>query len=266
MNVLSRLLQLDLPLFQAPTSGRPQAVPDEPRVIAIAGQVVHYVVRRSARRRTLGLVIDAKGLRALVPLRARQAEIERLIQNNARWVATKLREWQGAASAATRAWTPADPLPLFGHPLPLKVAPGRAGLARFDDLLILTVPRPEAGEAVIRVLREELKSIARMHFSQRLSHYSAAFGVATPDLRLSRAETRWGSCARDREGNHRVSLNWRMVHLDTTLSDYVIAHEIAHVKHMHHGPRFWSAVARLVPDYEVRRDAMRRLAAALPQL
>jgi hypothetical protein len=257
------LLQLELPFL---LGADPSVAPEEKRAIPVAGRVVDYAIRRSARRRTLGLTIDGRGLRVLAPLKARQADIERLILANARWVVTKLKEWQDPARAEARAWTLADPLPLLGRALPLKVAPGRAGLARFDDLLILTAPRPDADEAVRKVLREELKSLARDHYGARLAHFCARFGVVTPELRLSRADTRWGSCARDRHGNYRISLNWRMVHLDPALIDYVIAHEVAHVKHMHHGPRFWAAVARLLPDYEGRRDAMRHVARSLPEL
>lgn len=265
-----RLLQLELPFFGTPLLGRRDAKPaapvEERRGIPLHGQVVDYAIRRSPRRRTLGLTIDTRGLRVAAPMKARQADIDRLILANSRWVLAKLAEWQRPEHAAARAWSLADPLPLFGRTLPLKLAPGRPGLARFDDLLILTVPRPHAETEARRHLRELLKAEARSHFTLRLAHYCATFEVGEPQLRLTRAATRWGSCSRDREGAHRVSLNWRMVHLESRLIDYVIAHEVAHMRHMHHGPRFWSAVGRLYPDYEAARDEMRRISLLLPEL
>lgn len=287
------LLQLELPFFKslgtpsppsaAPSSAsspvpdqakprrgtrkvQPTAPPDEPRLIALDAQVVHYTIRRSVKRRTLGLTIDMRGLRVAAPLRAKQGDIERLILANAQWVQAKLKEWQRPAHLPARGWMPTDPMPWFGTPLPLHVAPGRSALACFDDRLILTVPAPEAEAGVRKHLREHLKARAREHFSLRLAHFCAQFGVDMPALRLSQAATRWGSCARDREGRHRVSLNWRMLHFAPPLIDYVIAHEVAHIKHMHHGPRFWAAVGRLYPGYEAARDEIKRRALELPEI
>ena len=265
------LLQLELPFFGALRDGRkppqlPAVLPEEQHEIILHGQLVPYAVRRSARRRTLGLTIDTHGLRVAAPIKAREADIERLISSNARWVLAKLLEWQQPEHAAARAWALGDPLLYLGTARALKVAPGKPGLAVFDDCLILTVPRPHNQTETRTRLRELIRDQARLHFGLRLTHFSAQFGVAEPQLRLTRAVTRWGSCARDREGSHRVSLNWRMIHLQPRLIDYVVAHEVAHMKHMHHGPRFWAALARLYPGYEAAREEMRRISLLLPEL
>ena len=272
------LPQLELPFFwnkpAAPDgklkngsrSRSSAAPPEEPRSASLGGQEIKYTVRRSAKRRTLALTVDTRGLRVAAPLRARQADIDKLIYDNARWVLTALREWQQPAQLAARAWRPGDALPLLGVTRPLRVAPGRPGLAKFDDLLILTVKDPQDEKLVRAKLRDALKDEARVLFAQRLAHYAKTYGVAIPELRLSQAETRWGSCARDRTGQHRISLNWRMIHFEPHLIDYVVAHEVAHVKHMHHGPRFWAAVGKLYPDYATIRDEIKRRAKELPNI
>jgi len=284
-------LQLELPFFRSPvpagdrvsgggtpdgkaggksggkvTDNHPVVPPDEPRHILLGNQPVSYQIRRSAKRRTLGLTIDTKGLRVAAPLRASQAEIDKLIYANTRWVLAKLKEWQRPEHMAARGWQLGDPLTLLGTARPLKVAPGRSGLAKFDDLLILTVPNPLAEAAVRAKLRESLKEEARAWYEPRLSHYCDTYGVPVPTLRLSQAATRWGSCARSAEGEHRVTLNWRMIHFPPHLIDYVIAHEVAHIKHMHHGPRFWAAVGKLYPDYTGARDEIKRRALELPEI
>ena len=263
------LFQLELPLFGrtrdgSGTSGRP--APEEKRCIALNGSLVEYAVRRSARRRTLGLTIDTRGLRVAAPVKAKQADIERLIKHHAAWVVAKLREWQRPEHAAARAWSLAEPLPWFGQSLPLKVAPGKPGLAVFDDMLILTVPRPDDESATRERLVALIKEAARADFTGRLERFTSAYGAPLPQLRLTRAATRWGSCARDAAGGHRISLNWRMIHLAPRLIDYVVAHEVAHMRHMHHGPRFWAAVETLYPDYLCARDEMRRMSLLLPEL
>lgn len=271
-------LQLELPFLRAPDSSgtrepkrrapaSPQALPpDEPRSILLGNQTVRYLIRRSAKRRTLGLTIDTRGLRVAAPLRASQAEIDKLIYANTRWVLAKLKEWQRPEHLSARGWQLTDPLPLLGGTRPLKVGPGRAGLAKFDDMLILTVPRPQDEAAVRARLRDSLKEEARAWYALRLTHYCQTYGVPVPTLRLSQAATRWGSCARSREGEHRVTLNWRMIHFPPHLIDYVIAHEVAHIKHMHHGPRFWAAVGKLYPDYVNARAEIKRRALELPEI
>ncbi len=291
------LPQLELPFFwtktpapQAPRAGSPVGIgpkpaeqtgnaakngsrssssgqlPEEARQISLGGQVVNYVVRRSSRRRSLALQIDTRGLRVGATVKARQSDIERLIQTNARWVLTHIKEWQRPENQAKRAWMPGEALPLLGVTRPLRIAPGRTGLAKFDDAMILTVPTPNDENVVRKQLREMLKAEARTWFAVRLAHYADRYGVATPALRISQAESRWGSCSRDREGAHRVSLNWRMIHFEPHLIDSVVAHEIAHTKHMHHGPRFWGAVAKLYPDYESARTEIRKRAFELPEI
>ena len=240
--------------------------PEEPRTIHLGGQEVSYVVRRSAKRRTLSLQVNTHGLRVAAPLKTKQRDIDEMLLTNARWVLAALKEWRHPAQLAARAWAPGLPIPLLGVTRPLRVAPGRAGLAKFDDTLILTVPRPDDEAAVRAGLRAAFKAEARDWFGTRLAHFAGRFGVDTPALRISQAESRWGSCSRDREGAHRVSLNWRMIHFEARLIDYVVAHEIAHVKHMHHGPRFWAAVAKLYPDYVNVRGEIKRRALELPEI
>lgn len=264
------ILQLELPFLRGPRgddrSPAPEPPPEEPRRILLGSQVIDYLVRRSAKRRTLGLTIDTRGLRVAAPMRASQAEIDKLIYANTRWVLAKLKEWQRPEHLAARGWQLDDPLPLLGVARAMKIAPGRPGLAKFDDLLILTVPNPQAESAVRAKLRDLLKEEARDWFAPRVAQYCQAFGVETPSLRISQAATRWGSCARSAEGEHRITLNWRMIHFEPRLIDYVIAHEVAHVKHMHHGPRFWAAVGKLYPEYVQARDEIKRRALELPEI
>ena len=72
-------------------------------------------------------------------------------------------------------------------------------------------------------------------------------------LALSSAQTRWGSASADGS----IRLNWRLVHLPMSTIDYVVAHELAHLRHMDHSPRFWDVVRSVMPDYEVVRSGLR---------
>ena len=81
-----------------------------------------------------------------------------------------------------------------------------------------------------------------------------------PTLALSAARTRWGSCS-TKSG---IRLNWRLIHFPQDIVDYVVAHEVAHLREMNHSARFWALVGQLYPDYATARQTLRKLAADCP--
>ena len=100
---------------------------------------------------------------------------------------------------------------------------------------------------------------ARRHFTARLDHFAPLLDVRWTSLRLSSAQTRWGSAKADGS----IRLNWRLLHYRPAIIDYVVVHELAHLRVMDHSPRFWGTVATVVPDYPVLRHALREQPAPL---
>lgn len=238
------------------------------RSLLLDGQVVAYALRRS-RRRSIGLSIDQRGLRVGAPLGAPLAEVEGVIRQHQAWVLNKLEAWQQRAAAEPPPLVLADgmKLPVLGQEAELWLQPGRRGVHWIPRglgggwLLQLGHGRqPRAGE-LDRALERALRQRALDHFAPRLAEYCARLGVAVPPLALSAARTRWGSCSRQSG----IRLNWRLLHFPPTLGDYVVAHEVAHLREMNHSPRFWQVVAALYPDHLQARAELRRLASALPR-
>jgi len=96
---------------------------------------------------------------------------------------------------------------------------------------------------------------AQSYFRGRVERYSAVLGIEPPRVFISNAQTRWGSCNANRE----VRLNWRLIQASPHIIDYVVAHELAHLKEMNHSARFWRVVERMCPGYQTARtelDAM----------
>jgi predicted metal-dependent hydrolase len=93
------------------------------------------------------------------------------------------------------------------------------------------------------------KRAALAHFAARTAQLARAARIAPPHLRLSSATARWGSCNTDRE----VRIAWRLVKAPQELIDYVICHELAHLRHMNHSAAFWAEVERQCPAYRVLR-------------
>lgn len=235
------------------------ASPEPTHRIVIAGQAVAYHLKRS-RRRTIGLAIDHRGLRVGAPLRSRQGDIEALIRQHGQWVLDKLAVWRDRPAPSKLEVTDGTVIFAVGAPLTVAITP--AGRARWqfagDTVHLGLSPTVDANQLLEKALREK----ARQLFAERLAHYAPHLGVAPPPLRLSSARTRWGSCSH----HGGISLNWRLVFMPLAIIDYVVAHELAHLREMNHSPRFWSVVEQLCPDWRARRLELRQLGRQIPIL
>ncbi len=242
--------QAELPFTDRPTL----AANETPRAIALGDRIVPYVLRRS-RRRSIGLSIDQRGLRVGAPERASLADIEALIRQHSGWVTQKLDEWRGRRGPPPRRIADGAEILYLGAPLKLSLMTGGNQL-RWDDAgpprLTIALRAPADAE---RLLERALRAKARALFRERLAHFAARLGVVTPPLALSSARTRWGSCSL-RSG---IRLNWRLIHCRLQLIDYVVIHELAHLREMNHSRRFWAIVGQHCPDYRILREELKRL-------
>ena len=242
-----------------PSPARPEAAPRVAHQIDIAGQQVAYQLKRS-QRRTIGLSIDHRGLRIGAPLRARQGDIEALIRQHGQWVLDKLAAWRDRPAPEKLIVTDGTVVFALGEPLTVAIGEGKRASWQFagDRLQLTLSPTVDANQLLEKALREK----ARATFTERLAHYAPLLGVGLPPLRLSSARTRWGSCSH----HGGIALNWRLIFMPLAIVDYVVAHELAHLKEMNHSPRFWSVVEQLCPDWKARRLELRRLAHQIPKL
>jgi predicted metal-dependent hydrolase len=94
---------------------------------------------------------------------------------------------------------------------------------------------------------------AKQLFEERLNHFAPALGVRWQRLSLSSAGTRWGSASADGS----IRLNWRLIHFKLSVIDYVVVHELSHLRVMDHSPRFWDTVRNIVPDYAELRGQLK---------
>ena len=250
-------MQLELPLAVAPVA----APAGTQRNIQLEREVVVYRLRR-ARRRSIGLVIDDGGLRVAAPGHTPVAEIEAFIREKARWVLRKLSDWRAAPKPPVVNWSDGTRIDLLGTAVRLEFMPGRRDVCLEDGRLgIGLLPRGEPAALRKRGIAW-FKDKARSLFGERLALYAARLGVPPPTLALSNARTQWGVCRQD---GH-VRLNWRLIHLPLHLVDYVVAHELAHLREMNHSARFWAVVGSLYPDYAAARAELRDCSHRLPVL
>src|SRR5688500_11232573 len=243
--------QLDLPLAyrQQQAVGR--------AYLALEGTLVSYTIKRSLRRRAISILVDEEGVRVGAPWSAPQNAIERLLRKHSAWVLRKLEEWQVRRPPARR-WADGETLMLLGNPFTLRVVQQRVPVRISGTELVVGMAD---GASVARQVHEWMHDQALACFAERVEHYRKRLGIETvPQVLLSSARTRWGSC----HASGRIHLNWRLVPMPARLLDYVVAHEVAHLLEMNHSQRFWLIVGKLVPDYaacrrELRHDGHRYL-------
>jgi predicted metal-dependent hydrolase len=259
-------LQLQLPLFDSIDPAAPadwpgiEGSPGADRLILLEGQPVRWQLVR-ARRRSIGFQIDHRGLRVSAPRWVSLREITGALEARSGWILAKLVEWrrhtEREAAYATR-WQDGGEVRLLGEPLRLCIDPLARGIEHCGDLLRIDTPPGADAEQIRQRVEAWLREQARTVFGQRLPIYAERLGRGPARWGLSSARTRWGSCSRDGS----IRLNWRLIHFPLELIDYVIAHELAHLAELNHGPRFWSTVGSLFPEFESARRRLRSQALA----
>ena len=267
----SGLARQDLLAPSADSSGTPTAVvPDSwppalpnGRTLQMGERTLHYALKRSARR-TIGFTVDDRGLSITAPRWVTLADVEAAIVEKQRWIFAKLGEWRHREARRVLPnvqWRDGAELPFLGRPITLQLE-SPAGALMFDaDTRVLHLAMPtHADEQQIKDrVQGWLQHQARRLLAERLEIYADKLGVRHTGFALTSAATRWGSCTAD----GKIRLNWRLMHFPLSMIDYVAAHELAHLKEMNHGPRFWDTVESIFPEF---RDARAQLRAHPPEL
>jgi predicted metal-dependent hydrolase len=230
------------------------------RKLTLAGGLsVTYALKVSARRRTVGLQVDERGLTVHIPTRMPQHALESLLRNKSDWIARKLAKWQHKPAAIV--WRDGVRLRHLGQSVQLCLRrDARSRAVEFDGgRLHLAVTDPDDVHTVQRKVIQWYAKQARSDYARRIELLAAKLGVSTPPLFLSSARTRWGSCNSKGE----IRLSWRLIQAPPHIIHYVIAHELAHLKEMNHSPQFWAWVEKLCPEYQIARQELKALSAHL---
>ena len=247
------LLAFDLPHSVA----TPQVSSASERRLAVADRILVYQLHR-VRRRTIGFQVNERGLTVRAPRSVALREIESAIIANQRWIFAKQIEWQAwyerLRQSAIR-FADGGVVRYLGKPMTLRLGSPVTAADHDASEIRLTLPMTAPESNVREALQEWMHAQARSIIGERLARFADRTPEHYAGWRLSSARTQWGSCSR----NGRVRLNWRLVHFAPPVIDYVIAHELAHLRELNHSARFWKEVARLLPGFETARDQIKRI-------
>jgi predicted metal-dependent hydrolase len=254
------LVEPPLDEIAAPPLRRPSG---RERQIVLAGRIVSYYFRRSARR-TIGLAIDDRGLQAAAPAWTSIAEVEAFIREKERWILRHLHVRRSRRPQFL--WHDGARLPYLGREIVLHCSALPRAVALQNDRLEVALGEPFTSTVLREAVVAWMKSEALALYQARIAALAIQFDVAVPQVGLSQARTQWGSCTRKRDGSARILLNWKLMHFELPLIDYVAAHELAHLRHMNHSAAFWCEVSRVYPEYRAARTALRERGHLIPEL
>jgi len=243
------------------------------REIRLPGALVGYEFKRG-KRRTIGFVVGADGLVVSAPKWVPLGEVDAAVREKGRWIVKKLgeaRERHTRLENTRIVWQDGAELPFLGETVVLSLDPthGFKGIGaelhaepahdasggQAHRVLRIGVARNAAPEQIRDAVQAWLMRQAKRIFTERMNHYAPLLGVQWRSLRLSSAGTRWGSASVDGS----VRLNWRLIHFRLDIIDYVVAHELSHLRVMDHSPRFWDTVSSVVPDYAALRGQLKQV-------
>ncbi len=232
---------------------------------------VSYVFKRMPRRRHVHILVDDEGtLEVRAPWRFSLSRARNVLRENAQWVMRTLDSARERLAQRPRMVTgtrlplqdellllevrPRAQMELFGHSRPQRGRVERRGT-------VLQVCPVSFDEGEVRALLESwYRREAARRLAARIEHFAPRLGVRPSRLTIRGQRSRWGSCS----GTGTISLNWRLMMVPGALADYVVVHELCHLRHMDHSPRFWAMVSGEVSDYRERRRRLDGLQRRLP--
>jgi len=228
----------------------------EQRAALLAGKHITYTLKRSNKRRSIGLRIDDRGLTVSVPLRSSEKWLHSVLQDKARWVVEKLDGWQANVPRETR-WADGETTPYLGELLDLRVVQSlfaASAQKRLNELWVFVADDSETA-MIERAVSLWYRHEADRLFAERVAYYAPLLNVAPRAVKLSSAKTQWGSCT----AQGVVRLNLQLIKLPLRLIDYVVVHELAHMREMNHSARFWDVVELACPDHAKLRNELKAI-------
>ena len=206
-----------------------------------------------SRRRTIALIVDQHGkLIVRAPLLAPLSIIHKFVAGKQGWIEKHRQTLAARPQPKPLEYKDGERFLLRGKPTPLRILPGLTqAISLTPDGIHLKASQQGKAASLIEQL---YKRIARQHFSERLTTLANALQYRFTAFRLSSASTRWGSCS----SRGTISLTWRLIMAPDDVIDYVIVHELVHLKVHNHSQQFWQTVEQHMPDYKKKKDWLKK--------
>lgn len=224
-------------------------------------QTIPYTLTKSHRRKTLSISVDQHGVSVISPSDVDIKKIEMILHNKAIWIIKQLSDFKEMhTNYKERSFLSGEKLPYLGRHYRLKVMKTDTDepILRFYQGRFLAELPKETSEKELRGLLYPLyvnwiKGRANHFVHDRIKRFTLKLQQEPNKIIIKDQKQRWGSCT----PSGTILLNWRIFLAPTSVIDYVLAHELVHLKHMDHSKEYWDTLRMLMPDYERRKEWLR---------
>ena len=223
----------------------PKSSSKEKKTTFIKGELVEFTHIKKSKK-NISLKIGQNGLIISTPLHTDDVFINNIIEKKFEWISKHLRRISAQAISKTNQ---IEKISLLGEEY--KVIPEH-GLAEIDheDKIIFCKTNE------VNDVKKIIKEFALQYFKDRIDSYDKILEIKPSSIQLTNAKTKWGSCS----NNKNIRLSWRLIQTSSGIIDYVICHELAHLKHMNHSKLFWHEVKRIFPEYKIYKKQLKEQA------
>lgn len=231
--------------------------------------MLNYALRRSSRRRTMEVrILESAEISVAAPFHTPIEKIQIFIYKHADWLVRKQRQIEACRlRIPVRRYEDGQEFLFLGKEYPLRVKNVSARQVRIDFCesgWMVSVPAAESNTNRSLLIKKKLlvwyRDQAEEIFGGRVFHYARILGVAPETIAVKTQKRMWGNC---HHHSRKINLNWRLVMAPLSVIDYVVVHELCHLKVPNHSPRFWHQVMEILPNYKVERDWLKTHAMAL---
>lgn len=204
-------------------------------------------VIRTARVKSARLQVEDGAVSIIVPRLLPEERIKQLLLDKHRWIKEKLYLHQQAEPVSQREMMSGEAFPYLGRNYRLKLITGALQPVKLKHgQLQVSLPKTMQHEHIIReMLVYWYRLQAEARFKEKVKRYASIVGVEPSDISVKTFKSRWGSCNVKGE----IQFHWKIIMAPHRIVDYVVVHELCHLKHHDHSPAFWKSVERIVPDY-----------------
>ncbi len=204
-----------------------------------------------SKRRTIALIIERDGtLTVRAPMRATKAMIEQFIHEKADWITRTREKIKLIPAKPERQFMDGETFLFLGSSFNLKLVGRQKPDLQFENGFTLNAAAQKKGR---QIFTNWYKARALEIISERVNHYAKQHNFDPKQVKISSAKTRWGSCS----ANGTLNFTWRLIMSPLSVIDYVVVHELAHLRVKDHSRKFWQLVESIDPDYKAKRKWLR---------
>jgi predicted metal-dependent hydrolase len=220
--------------------------------------VIQYFVVKTRRRKTSEVIVDGNTVEVRAPLDKPDHEIEQVVRNKAAWISKKQKEYREMNLHITKpTFGENSTLPYMGKDYPFKILSQDKNSIRFIDgefIITLSISKPKSPTAIDieRLYEHWLMKTARFIFINKVKSYSEKLGILKPGkISIKKLKNRWGSMSKN---SRTINLNVNLLKASEDVIDYIVLHELCHLKIKEHSHHFWDLLHKFMPDYQEKID------------